>query len=69
MSNAEKMGSITEATGSLVEILDGFDQAGKSSNQASSTYTDDFSFANKDLILYALGGKLDFEAHSSSPFC
>lgn len=60
MSNAERMSSITEATGSLVELLDNLegnnssDASGNQSNKAQTT--DEFSFANKDLILYALGG-------------
>lgn len=59
MSKAERMGSITEATGSLVELLDQLDggQNGSSQTQGDSKYQDQFSFGNKDLILYALGGK------------
>ena len=61
MSTAEHVGSITEATGGLVEILDGFkgsDAApGDNTGAAEGKYTDVFRFNNKDLILYALGGE------------
>lgn len=59
MSNAERMSSITEATGSLVELLDKLNGAqGVQASSADQKHIDTFSFANKDLILYALGGKL-----------
>lgn len=58
MSKAERMGSITEATGSLVELLDQLDGGQNASQtQGDSNYQDQFSFGNKDLILYALGGE------------
>lgn len=57
MSKAEAMNSITEATGSLVEILDNLENSSDSNQTAVSEYSDNFSFNNKDLILYALGGK------------
>lgn len=64
MSKAEQMSSITEATGSLVELLDqlegGQGGAQKSGNSNQSDISDVFSFGNKDLILYALGGKSTF---------
>lgn len=60
MSKAERMSSITEATGSLVEILDSFESNENSSNEPNK-YTDNFTFGNKDLILYALGSKFSFE--------
>lgn len=58
MKNATHVESITEATGTLVELLDGMniDQ----SESAAGEYTDEFSFTNKDLILYALGSELKF---------
>lgn len=60
MNAAEHMSSIAEATGSLVEILDNLEssQTGESnSTVASVDYSDNFSYNNKDLILYALGGR------------
>lgn len=56
MSKAEQMGTITEATGSLVELLDKLEE-GQKGSQKQSEISDAFSFGNKDLILYALGGK------------
>lgn len=55
MKNATHIESITEATGTLVELLDGMniDQP-----ESVAEYTDEFSFNNKDLILYALGSEL-----------
>lgn len=55
MSGAEHLNSITEATGSLVEILDSL-EAPASANP-SDDYSDTFAFNNKDLVLYALGGE------------
>lgn len=58
MSGAEHLNSITEATGSLVDILDNL-EASATANGATSTadkYSDTFTFNSKDLILYALGG-------------
>lgn len=58
MNNAMHVESITEATGTLVGLLDGMniDQ----SESAAGEYTDEFSFTNKDLILYALGSELEY---------
>lgn len=59
MSKAEQMGTITEATGSLVELLDKLEegQNAQKGSQKQGQVSDEFSFGNKDLILYALGGK------------
>lgn len=58
MSKAERMGTITEATGSLVELLDKLEEgSSQKGSQKSNEVSDEFSFGNKDLILYALGGK------------
>lgn len=60
MSNATRMNSITEASASLMEIVDQLEgRSGNASSQAGggSKYKDVFKFGNKDLILYALGGK------------
>lgn len=59
MSQAEHLGSITEATGSLVEILDSLTNNGDSNTTQSGSVAaeDTFSFNYKDLILYALGGR------------
>lgn len=58
MSNAEQMNSITEATGSLVELLDKL-ETGRSMSESipDQKYRDNFKFGNKDLMLYALGGE------------
>lgn len=56
MSKAEKMNTITEASGSLMEILDQL-EGGKNTSQSNSNNKDNFKFSNKDLILYALGSK------------
>lgn len=58
MSSAEHLSSITEATGSLVEILDSLDASASANGSADSAsgYSDTFAFNNKDLVLYALGG-------------
>lgn len=58
MSKSEQVDSITEATGSLVELLDKLEGA-KDSSQTdfNKECKDEFTFGNKDLILYALGGK------------
>lgn len=58
MSGAEHLSSITEATGSLVEILDSLNASAPATGSADSAsgYSDTFTFNNKDLILYALGG-------------
>lgn len=59
MSEAEHLGSITEATGSLVGVLDSFMSGNQNSNavkEQGDTAEDIFSFSYKDLILYALGG-------------
>lgn len=55
MSGAEHLNSITEATGSLVEILDSLETP--ASTTTSADYSDTFAFNNKDLVLYALGGE------------
>lgn len=58
MSNAQRMNSITEASASLMEIIDQLES--KSNNGGSPStggYKDNFKFGNKDLILYALGGE------------
>lgn len=60
MSNAQRMNSITEASGSLMEIIDQFENSGGSNNAAGQAYKDNFKFSNKDLILYALGGKCKY---------
>lgn len=58
MSNAERMSSITEATGSLVEVLDKLEGGTQSKgDETNNDIKDDFAFGNKDLILYALGGE------------
>lgn len=67
MSGAEHLNSITEATGSLVEILDSLQSPASGtagSANTAGTYSDTFTFNNKDLILYALGG-LWFKVHQS----
>lgn len=56
MSGAEHLNSITEATGSLVEILDSLEAPANASANPSDDYSDTFAFNNKDLVLYALGG-------------
>lgn len=58
MSKAERMDSIIGATGSLDGLLCQLD-GGKNASQAQSDSKeqDQFSFGNKHLILYALGGK------------
>lgn len=63
MSNSERMSSITEATGTLVEILDKLDVKQSTESQNGQQHQEKFSFANKDLILYALGGKYDMSHH------
>lgn len=59
MSTADRICSATEATSTLVELLDALDPSNKSnsSNQSGDDKLDEFIFCNKDLILYALGGK------------
>lgn len=57
MTNAKCMESVTEATGNLVQLLDDMDK--NAEIPTNSKYSDKFSFSNKDLILYALGGKLN----------
>lgn len=57
MSNAQRMNTITEASASLMEIIDQFESKGGNGAQAGSKYKDNFKYGNKDLILYALGGK------------
>lgn len=56
MSGAERMSSVTEATASLVELLDSMSNS--NGETTSAGYSDEFSFSNKDLILYALGSEL-----------
>lgn len=56
MSNAQRMNSITEASASLMEIIDQFESKSGNASQAGSSYKDNFKYGNKDLILYALGG-------------
>lgn len=56
MSNAQRMNSITEASASLMEIVDQLESKGGKASSGSK-YKDNFKFGNKDLILYALGGK------------
>lgn len=59
MSKAERLDSITEATASLVDVIDNLQNtAGDENNNDSNQYSDNFTFNYKDLILYALGGKL-----------
>lgn len=62
MSEAEHLGSITEATGSLVQILDGLmnpvDTAATNAGSETASAEDTFNFSNKDLIIYALGGTI-----------
>lgn len=63
MNQAERMSSITEATGSLVEILDSLENSGGDSGAAKTTdLMDFFAFNNKDLIIYALGGMTTLES-------
>lgn len=61
MSTADRVNSATEATSTLVELLDALDPSNRpnssSSNQSGDDKLDEFIFCNKDLILYALGGK------------
>lgn len=57
MSNAQRMNSITEASASLMEIIDQLESKAGNASQAGSKYKDVFKYGNKDLILYALGGK------------
>lgn len=68
MSEAEHLGSITEATGSLVQILDGLmnpvDATATNVSSNAEPAEDTFNFSNKDLIIYALGGTILAE-HSS----
>lgn len=56
MKNATHVDSITEATGTLVELLDSMNV--NPSESTAGEYADEFSFTSKDLILYALGSKL-----------
>lgn len=56
MSKAERMNTITEASAGLMEILDKL-ESGNSASHSNSENKDSFKFANKDLILYALGGE------------
>lgn len=56
MQNATHVDSITEATGTLVELLDVMNV--NQTESVAGEYTDEFSFTNKDLILYALGSEL-----------
>lgn len=62
MSSADRVNSATEATSTLVELLDALDPSNNSSsttpNQSDNAHSDEFVYGNKDLILYALGGKL-----------
>lgn len=62
MSNAQRMNSITEASASLMEIVDQLEGTSNNASQGNggSTYKDNFKFGNKDLILYALGGKCNY---------
>lgn len=59
MSNSERMNSITDATGSLVELLDKLEGVNASQTHETQKNTDVFKFGNKDLILYALGGRFN----------
>lgn len=56
MSNAEHLNSIQEATMALVSSLQEL-RASAPSGANESSNGDVFSFDNKDVILYALGGK------------
>lgn len=55
MSNAKHLDSIQEATGSLMTALEGL-RSGQESTEAEDI--DEFSFNDKDCVLYALGGKM-----------
>lgn len=57
MSNAQRMNTITEASASLMEIIDQLESKAGNAAQGGSKYKDTFKYGNKDLILYALGGK------------
>lgn len=60
MSTAQRLNTITEASASLMEIIDQLESraSGNASQaQAGQKYRDNFKYGNKDLILYALGGK------------
>lgn len=46
--------SIQEATGALIQSLEGL--SGTQESQSSEGNSDSFEFSNKDTILYALGG-------------
>lgn len=59
MSNATHVDTITEATGGLMDILNALESGADQSNNANGkSYSDTFKFDGKDLILYALGGKI-----------
>lgn len=58
MSTADRVNSATEATSTLVELLDSLESSPSSSNDTEKA--DDFAFCDKDLILYALGGEIFF---------
>lgn len=60
MKNAERLDSITEATGSLVEVLDSLQNTNSGDNNPEEDKkSDNFTFGYKDLILYALGGEFE----------
>ncbi|XP_050306233.1 peroxisomal multifunctional enzyme type 2-like isoform X2 [Anthonomus grandis grandis] len=54
VNNAGILGSIQEATGALIESLEGL-KLGETAAKNSNEFTADFEFTNKDAIIYALG--------------
>lgn len=62
MNGAEHLGSITEATGSLVGVLDTLMSDNQNTNaveKQNGAAEDIFSYNYKDLIIYALGGTVN----------
>lgn len=59
MSRAEHLDTITEATGGLMEILNALEGTDENNN-GGKEFSDTFEFSNKDLVLYALGGRVSF---------
>lgn len=57
MSTADRVNSATEATSTLVELLDALESSKSGSPNGGDQSPDEFAFCNKDLILYALGGE------------
>lgn len=58
MSNAQHMDSIQEATMALVSSLDNLRSSSQGAESSSDNSEDVYAFTSKDVILYALGGRM-----------